>query len=596
VSLWLVPTDASTQLGICYRITELSTSNLVEAVPGGVHAGSITDSGLMTGIIYYTNKPYSMLFHSLASGFVDLGNWNGLPTRGLDINQSGQIAVQIGDERGALRYTPGVGFESIGSLGGIGSEAQHAAVEINEAGEIAGISSVFEDEYHAFFWTPAKGMQDLGTLGGTTSRGNGLNDLGSVAGSSRVEDGSFHGFLYRPEQGMKDLGPGLAGCINNRGVAVCTDGSGWPSLCYHDRRVRLQSPWGLGLYSIGDINEHNLFAGVFWAIYQDQRFHPFFASEARGLVELSTLIPPDSGWELALISGMNNKCHIVGEGTYQGRSPLFLLDPIIPTPSIHHSGTNIVLSWVQTIFPLQLEDSERLEPNSWHPVETSETNLLSLSIDRPARFFRLRLKPVSGAEPVRTARLVQPWPLGGWPILYGTNRFVAVAADGLAARVVVEGYAEDPAGHPLSLEWGEVAGEEFGVFATTFAGTNVLALGQHELQFRVWDGRQTSTNHLALEVVPPAYVVSRILEFMERSPHTRPDAATFMGQLRRALRKSEAGQYARARAILERAYESASPSSYQSRWTVSDDDMENGAILHLLQQMIFVLSASDDHP
>jgi probable HAF family extracellular repeat protein len=390
----LMVSAASAQFGVCYRITGLSASNLVEALPAGVHPYRLNDSGLMTGIIYYTNKPYSMLFYSPTSGFVDLGNWNGLPTRGLEINERGQIAVQIGDNQGAMRYTPGVGFEEIGSLGGTGADAEHTAFAINESGEVAGLSSTPELETHAFLWTPQKGMQDLGTLGGALSGANGLNDAGWVTGASRIHDGSMHGFLYRPEQGMMDLGPGLAGCINNRGVAVCTDGSGWPMLCSEKDRVRMQSPWGLGLYSLGQINDHNMFVGTFLnTFFPPYTLRPFVGSATHGIVELKTLIPSDSGWELALHSGLNNKCQIVGEGVYQGRSALFWLDPIIPPLNIRHSGPNIDLSWAQTIFPLQLEESPNLQPSSWEAVPGAQTNSRTLPMAHTSRFYRLMIPP-----------------------------------------------------------------------------------------------------------------------------------------------------------------------------------------------------------
>jgi probable HAF family extracellular repeat protein len=353
----------------------------------------------MTGIIYYTNKPYSMLFYSPTSGFVDLGNWKGLPTRGMDINERGQIAVQIGDNQGAMRYTPGVGFEEIGSLGGTGPEAQHSASQINEAGHIAGLSSPsqreYEYEYHAFLWTPQKGMQDLGTVGGRLSGANGLNDGGWVSGASSVEDGSFHAFRYRPDQGAMDLGPGKAGSINNRGVAVGVDASGWPTFWYEGKRVRVRSPWGLGLYSIGQINEHNLFIGTFLDIYGTTGdFRAFVGSEAHGIVPLNTLIAPDSGWHLVFPSGLNNKCQIVGEAVYQeGRSPLFRLDPIIPPLNIRHSGTSIDLSWAQTIFPLQLEESPNLQPSSWQAITDGQTNAVTLPMAHTSRFYRLVIPP-----------------------------------------------------------------------------------------------------------------------------------------------------------------------------------------------------------
>ena len=120
---------------VCYRVTELDASNLVGAY--SVEPRALNDSGKMTGIIYYTNKPYSMLYYSPESGFVDLGTWKGMGTRGMDINEGGQIAVQVGDQEVALRYSPGIGFETIGSLHGHGPDASHASLKIDQNGNIA---------------------------------------------------------------------------------------------------------------------------------------------------------------------------------------------------------------------------------------------------------------------------------------------------------------------------------------------------------------------------------------------------------------------------------------------------------------------------
>lgn len=50
-------------------------------------------------------------------------------------------------------------------------------------------------------------------------------------------------------------------------------------------------------------------------------------------IDLNTLVPGNSGWELGWASDINNAGQIVRAGVYNGRSAAFLLTPI-PEPSI----------------------------------------------------------------------------------------------------------------------------------------------------------------------------------------------------------------------------------------------------------------------
>ena len=60
----------------------------------------------------------------------------------------------------------------------------------------------------ACIWTPATGMVDLGTLGGTNSRPLASNDRGQVVGHSQTAgDGTWHPFVWTLSDGMVDLDP-----------------------------------------------------------------------------------------------------------------------------------------------------------------------------------------------------------------------------------------------------------------------------------------------------------------------------------------------------------------------------------------------------
>ena len=159
----------------------------------------------------------------------------GLPFDGVAINDAGQVAgtqnptnPQSGQTR-AMLYTPGVGVQNLGTLGGTIS----IAYALNELGQVVGYSTTATGAVHAFLWTPDVGMQDLGTLGGgTSSIARGINDRGEVVGQSKLpridpREPQTHAFLWTPAGGMQDLGAlgggltsSIAFDINNAGQVV----------------------------------------------------------------------------------------------------------------------------------------------------------------------------------------------------------------------------------------------------------------------------------------------------------------------------------------------------------------------------------------
>lgn len=358
----------------------------------------LTDAGTFTGYIQYHDAPKSLLFYSPEEGFVDLNRWNGFGTRGLSINEKGQIAVRVTGPsfEKMFRYAPGGGFEDIGTLGNDSPSSEHFPTFINDAGQITGFSESPTGDAHAFRWTEANGMEDVGVLpGGIYSIGNGINQQGWVSGSSRVGDGTFHGFVARPGEQIIDLGPGLGGDVNNRGAIIGSGPNGIPELLYDGRRVRLTPNFGIAAYSIGCLNEHNLFEGTYWDSRLGIGFTAIAGSERWGIVDLNKLIPTNSGWVLVEASGMNNKCQIVGKGWNgnTGRNTIFRLDPVIPPITILQAGTNVILSWPETFFPLRLEEAENAESTAWQAVSGVTTNSATLSRTHAKRFYRLAIPP-----------------------------------------------------------------------------------------------------------------------------------------------------------------------------------------------------------
>ena len=166
-------------------------------------------------------------------------NVTSLPFVGVAINDAGQVAgtqspgVHPLDQppARAMLYTPGVGVQDLGTLGGTRSEAY----ALNEQGQVVGYSTTAFGVPHAFLWTPGVGMRDLGVFAGglNVSVARGINDRGEVVGQVTVvypttsRNPETHAFLWTPAGGMQDL-PALGGeltssvayDINNAGQVV----------------------------------------------------------------------------------------------------------------------------------------------------------------------------------------------------------------------------------------------------------------------------------------------------------------------------------------------------------------------------------------
>jgi probable HAF family extracellular repeat protein len=94
----------------------------------------------------------------------------------------------------------------LGNLGGTAKGFGNLAFNINNQGEVVGISGLRGDmNFHGFLWTKATGMQDLGTLpGDANSTAIGINDSGDVVGVSL--DANFNPRAYLRQNGiMTDL-------------------------------------------------------------------------------------------------------------------------------------------------------------------------------------------------------------------------------------------------------------------------------------------------------------------------------------------------------------------------------------------------------
>jgi probable HAF family extracellular repeat protein len=107
----------------------------------------------------------------------------------------------------------------LGTLGGDSSEA----TDLNESGQVVGISTTSAGQKKAFLWHDGK-MKNLGTLGGPTSHAARINDSGTVVGWSETPDGAVHACLFDGSNVLDLHIPrfknSYASGINNSGLVV----------------------------------------------------------------------------------------------------------------------------------------------------------------------------------------------------------------------------------------------------------------------------------------------------------------------------------------------------------------------------------------
>jgi probable HAF family extracellular repeat protein len=280
------------------------------------------------------------------------------------INDRGQVAGtgQVGNDVQPIIWSNGT-ITALGTPPGY-LTSQCYPTGIDNAGAVAGYCTTSDYSVnHAFRWSHGT-ITELGTLpGGIASAANGINNAGQVVGYGTyfpdVTNGSTiesHAILWSHGT-LTDLGTlsntgydgynsSIASALNNQGQVV-----GWSYTTIgtppNENITQHAFLWqrgamtdldtltgGIGSSFATAINDRGQVVG--YAFLADFSLASFFYDKTTGMVDLSTLLPSNSGWTLYSVTGINNRGQIAAWGYMTGGDPFawhaLLLTPVAAQP------------------------------------------------------------------------------------------------------------------------------------------------------------------------------------------------------------------------------------------------------------------------
>lgn len=322
---------------VTYSVADLGLSATSSSQLGALVPYGLGEQGQVIGAYVTTGGLQSYVTGPDGIGVIPLGLEYG-SSSAYGINASGQVTG--GGGQPFISNPSDNSVRLLGTLGGSGG----AGLAINASGQVTGSAGINEDFVGHAFISGANGgaLVDLGTLGGLNSAGLGINDAGQVVGYSEIrpDDYSSHAFVTTAN-GLRDLGTFIEGGagsssavgINNAGAIVGTASSMFGERAFITDAAGgpLVSLGGLGTSSTAaDINDAGQVVGWFALAEGGRRG---FLWQGGTMVDINTLEGiAGTGWTLEGATAINERGQIVGIGTFNGGTRVFLLTPV-PEPS-----------------------------------------------------------------------------------------------------------------------------------------------------------------------------------------------------------------------------------------------------------------------
>ena len=342
------PRVAADSIASLYTIVDLGTLGGTESF-----GYSLNNRGDVVGLSRVRDEnAHTFLYR--AGVMTDLSplNSESILTVSMDINKRGQVASGV-MENGV--YFPAI-FDArtgqvttLGTLGGVTAFGFNGvATSINDRGQAVGYSYLDDLNRHAFLFSDGE-MTDIGSLGGY-SGALGINNRGDIAGfSSDTTVGSPRAFVYR-DGVMIEIDPfggpnneSIARAINNHGQVVgeaLTPAGTFNGFIYSDGFVTNVGTLtgGRNTYALS-INDRGQVVGSADSPYESvcsidgqsvpcikYRLRAFLYRNGK-ILDLNSLIPSGSGWDLQWASDINDGGQIVGYGVRDGKFRAFLATP-----------------------------------------------------------------------------------------------------------------------------------------------------------------------------------------------------------------------------------------------------------------------------
>jgi probable HAF family extracellular repeat protein len=229
------------------------------------------------------------------------------------------------------------------SLGSLPGTTTSEAEDINDANQVVGSVLYSYDHSQAFLWQHGS-IMGLGTLGGRSSAATGINTTGQIVGYADTSARAQHAFRWEDGR-MTDLGTPqgwsstIAMAISDSGQVV---GSGTDTngarrgFSYKNGAWSVIGVLGADTTSEAeDVNAAGYVVGFSRTSYLDAEGNEQPEATDHALLwidgtlyDLTTLIPPDSGWSLVEANAINDAGQIAGTGwSPSGGQHGFLLTP-----------------------------------------------------------------------------------------------------------------------------------------------------------------------------------------------------------------------------------------------------------------------------